>query len=109
MNFYLKRIKRAGCPNCGHLYFKLYQTSRSTCPQCHKDIRTDIWMVRAAETIIAAPILWLLLTALRLFLDDSIGILSCLLLMIPAKISDILVVQQFVTAYTVNDELKKAE
>lgn len=29
--------------------------------------------------------------------------------MIPAKISDILVVQQFVTAYTVNDELKKAE
>lgn len=109
MNFYLKRIKRAGCPNFGHLYFKLYQTSRSTCSQCHKDIRTDVWMVRAVETIIAAPILWLLLTALRLFLDDSIGILSCLLLMIPAKISDILVVQRFVTAYIVNDELGKAE
>lgn len=66
-------------------------------------------MVRAIETIIVAPIFWLLLTALRLFLDDSIGILSCLLLMIPAKISDILVAQRFVTAYTINNELGKAE
>lgn len=107
MKFYLERIKRAGCPNCGHLYFQLSQTSRSTCPQCHKNIRTDIWMVRAVETVIAVPIFWLLLTALRLILDDSTGILSCLLLMIPAKISDIFVAQRFVTAYTVNDELGK--
>lgn len=107
MKFYLDRIKRAGCPNCGHLYFKLYQTSRSTCPQCHKDIRTDIWMVRAVETIIAAPICWLLLTALRIILDDSPGILSCLLLMIPAKISDILIAQRFATAYMIDEELGK--
>ena len=109
MKFYLERIKRAGCPNCGHSYFKLYQTSRSICPQCHKNIRTDIWMVRAVEAIIAAPICWLLLTALRLLLDDSTGILSCLLLMIPAKISDILVAQRFVTTYTANEASGKSE
>lgn len=109
MKFYLDHIKRAGCPNRGHLYFKLYQTSRSTCPQCHKHIRTDIWMVRAVETIVAAPIFLLLLIALRLFLNDSTGILSCLLLMIPAKISDILVAQRFVTAYTADEELGKPQ
>lgn len=109
MNFYLKRIKRAGCPNCGHSYFKLYQTARSICPLCHINICTDIWMVRAIETIIVAPIFWLLLTALRLSLNDSTGILSCLLLMIPAKISDILVAQRFVTVYRANEELGKPE
>lgn len=109
LNFLLSRINRSGCPNCGHLYFKLYQTSRSTCPQCHEEVRTDVWIVRAVETIITLPILWLILAALRIFLDDSTGILSCFLLSIPAKICDIFVAQRFVTAYCAYNKLENGD
>ena len=103
------KFDRPGCPKCGYVYSKLYRTSYSTCPKCHEKICTDLWMVRAIETIVAAPFFWMLATALRMILNDSTGIISYSLLIIPAWVFDLFIAQRFVTARSISDEKVESE
>lgn len=90
--------KQTGCPRCGHAYPTLYRSSHSVCPACHAEVRTDLWTVRAIETVVGIPALWFLAIGLRSILHDATGVISYALLIIPAWLMDAFVARRFVTA-----------
>lgn len=90
------------CPNCGHKYAGLFLRVRSNCPVCHSGIQTDLRTVGIVETVVGAPLLWLLGTLLRTWLHDEAGMLSYALLVPLALVVHLLVVQRFVKARVVD-------
>jgi uncharacterized protein (DUF983 family) len=90
------------CPNCGHKYPALFIRARSVCPDCHSEAHTDLRTVGIVETVIGLPLLWLLAVLLRTVLHDETGVLSYALLIIPALVIHLLIVQRFVKAQVVN-------
>jgi uncharacterized protein (DUF983 family) len=94
--------EQLACPTCGHKYPALFLRARSTCPTCRSEIQTDLRTVGIVETIIGAPLLWLLATLLRTWLHDETGTLSYALLFPAALAVHLLVVRWFVRARVVN-------
>ncbi|MEN5178309.1 hypothetical protein ABE501_00895 [Comamonas testosteroni] len=92
-----KGYRPSGCPGCGLMYLALYRKSHSVCPACRADVYTDIRVIRIIEACLVAPIFWLFATALRLALNDAMGIISYALLILPARLLDVWVVRRFVT------------
>lgn len=90
------------CPNCGHKYMALYFRTRSTCPNCRATVKTELRMIGILETVIGAPLMWMAATLLRTYLNDSTGVLSYALLLIPACVIHLFVVRRFVTAHVVD-------
>jgi hypothetical protein len=84
------------CPACGHQYAALYIGVRSTCPSCKAEIQTNLRTIGIIETIIGAPLLWLLATFLRIWLNDESGVASYALLVPVAFAVHFFVVRYFV-------------
>lgn len=90
------------CPSCGHKYAALYFRPRTTCPNCRADVKTDLRTIGILETVIGVPLLWGAAVLLRTYLNDSTGVLSYGLLLIPTLAIHLFVVRRFVTARLVN-------
>jgi hypothetical protein len=54
-----------GVPDLRTKYPALLLRARSTCPTCRSEVQTDLRTVGIVETIIGAPLLWLLAALLR--------------------------------------------
>jgi hypothetical protein len=85
------------CPNCEKIYFAIYLHSKSTCPSCQIKVQTDIKTISIFESVIGVPILWMVATLLRIYLNDQTGMLSYALLILPTLAIHMLVVRLFVT------------
>jgi len=98
MGVQMNSDERLSCPNCGRRYPALYFRPRSTCPNCRSHIKTDLRTIGIIEIVIGAPLLWMAAVLLRTHLNDSSGVLSYVLLFIPALAIHVFIVQRFVTA-----------
>ncbi len=99
--------KRLTCPNCERSYSALFFRSRSECPHCSSEVRTNLIAVSLVETVIGLPLLWLLAVMLRTVLHDETGVLSYALLFIPALAIHLLIVHRFVKAHVISGSLKE--
>jgi hypothetical protein len=94
--------EKLACPTCAHEYPALFLRARSTCPTCRSEIQTSLRTVGVVETVIGAPLLWLLAALLRTWLHDETGMLSYALLLPLAVAIHLQVVRRFVRAHVVN-------
>jgi uncharacterized protein (DUF983 family) len=91
------------CPSCGRRYFSLFLRSATICPSCGSRVASDLKAIGVLEMAIGGPILWLLAAALRTLVDDGSGMLAYSLLLVPAVIVHVLVLDRFATATRVED------
>ena len=90
--------RQLACPSCGKEYAALYFRARSVCPYCKASVATDLRMISFLETLVAVPVLWMVMTLLRVHLGETTGLICGLLLLIPMQGLHRLVVRQYVTA-----------
>lgn len=95
---------KLACPHCGHQYFMLHLLAKSKCPRCSSTVRTDIKLISVIESVIGLPVLWALGSLLRAWLNDTSGVLSYSILILPMLFLHVYVVGRFATASVEIDE-----
>jgi hypothetical protein len=68
-------------------------------------VKTDLRTIGILEAVIGAPLPWMAAVLLRTYLNDSTGVLSYALLVVPALAVHFFVVQRFVTAQAIGAAL----
>ena len=90
--------KEFSCPKCGHKYPALYLLANTQCPSCNARVKTDLIVIGIFESLAGLPILWMLGTFLRTVFNDSTGVLSYSLLIVPACVVHWYVLKHFANA-----------
>lgn len=91
------------CPRCGRKNKSFYFRSHSSCPACGAKVHSDLKLIGIIESVVGLPILWIAASLLRTILNDSTGVLSYTLLIVPALAIHVFVVRYFVTIKLVDD------